>query len=102
MRNNIAVSGLVMAILLFCVVAAQTAPHLSGVWTGGGGAGAASGATSQWGAKPIPFTPAGLAKFNTNKPGKGPRQGPPALGNDPIGDSNPPGLYRTLVYGQAL
>jgi hypothetical protein len=92
---------------------AQTANDLSGFWTrggGGGGGGAAEGgaeggrggatAMSQWSAKPIPFTPAGLAKFNANKPGKGPRQGPPALGNDPIGDSNPPGLYRTLIYGR--
>ncbi len=25
---------------------------------------------------------------------------PPALGNDPLGDSNPPGLYRTLIYNR--
>jgi hypothetical protein len=113
MRNGVVLLVLVAALLFpssmqlrtystaRAVAAAQATNDLSGVWTGGGGGGgAASGAMSQWGAKPIPFTPAGLAKFNANKPGKGPRQGPPALGNDPIGDSNPPGLYRTLVYGR--
>ena len=39
-------------------------------------------------------------RFDTNKPGKGPRQSMPAFGNDPLGDANPPGLYRTLVYGR--
>ena len=40
----------------------------------------------------------GVGQFNANKPGKGPRQAPPAFGNDPLGDANPPGLLRTLVY----
>ena len=66
----------------------QKPSDLAGVWTRGGGDG--GGPMSQWSSKPVPFSAAGLAKFNANKPGKGPRQGPPALGNDPIGDANPP------------
>ena len=53
---------------------------------------------SQWSASELPFTPDGRAAFDANVPGKGPRQTLPALGNDPIGTANPPGLYRTLVY----
>lgn len=48
----------------------------------------------------VAYTPDGLARYNANKPGKGPRQIPPANGNDPLGESNPPGLYRTLVYNR--
>jgi hypothetical protein len=55
---------------------------------------------SQWSPKELPFSAAGLARFNDNKPGKGPRQSPPAFGNDPIGGANPPGLYRTLIYSR--
>ncbi|MEO8096134.1 MAG: hypothetical protein ABI811_00420, partial [Acidobacteriota bacterium] len=88
------------------VAQAQKRPDFSGVWNrgGGGGGGGATGAqstaTTQWGGQAPSFTPEGLARFNANKPGKGPRQIPPALGNDPLGDSNPPGLYRTLVYNR--
>jgi hypothetical protein len=55
---------------------------------------------SQWSSEALPFTPEGLDRFNANVPGKGPRQDFPALGNDPLGNSNPPGLYRTLVYNR--
>jgi hypothetical protein len=55
---------------------------------------------SEWSKEQLPFTPLGLAKFNENKPGKGPRMGLPAKGNDPLGDANVPGLLRTLVYGR--
>jgi hypothetical protein len=53
---------------------------------------------SQWSDEELPFSPAGQQRFDANIPGKGPRQTPPAYGNDPIGTANPPGLYRTLVY----
>ena len=53
---------------------------------------------SQWSPEALPFTADGRAMFDANIPGKGPRETPPALGNDPIGTANPPGLYRTLVY----
>jgi len=96
-----------LAAVLVCTMAAAfpvaqtSAPvpsDLTGVWNRAGGAG--GGPMSQWSAKALPFTPAGLARFNANKPGKGPRQILPALGNDPLGDANPPGLYRTLVYNR--
>jgi hypothetical protein len=54
---------------------------------------------TEWGPS-APLTPKGLAQVNANKPGKGPRAVPPALGNDLLGESNPPGLLRALVYGR--
>ncbi len=55
---------------------------------------------SQWSTNELPFTAEGRALFDANVPGKGPRQTPPAHGNDPLGTANPPGLYRTLVYAR--
>ena len=43
-----------------------------------------------------PFTPAGKAKFDGNKPGYGPRAVPPAFGNDPMGTCDPLGIPRLL------
>ena len=43
-----------------------------------------------------------MAKFNANKPGKGPRQVLLALGYHLLGDANPPGLLRTLVYPRPI
>src|ERR1051326_4711676 len=74
-------------------------PHdLGGIWLQRGNNN--GGPMSEWSKEPLPFTPSGLAKFNENKPGKGPRAGLPAKGNDPLGDANVPGLLRTLVYGR--
>jgi len=53
---------------------------------------------TQWTPDDLPFTRDGRAMFDANIPGKGPRETLPALGNDPLGTANPPGLYRTLVY----
>jgi hypothetical protein len=91
--------ALAVWVLAPAAFAQNPSPDLSGVWTRGGGGGARNPMT-QWSPNELPFTPAGLARFNENKPGKGPRQVPPALGNDPLGDSNPPGLYRTLIYNR--
>ena len=44
-----------------------------------------------------PFTAEGQAKFNATKPGYGPRAIAPALGNDPLGNCDPPGMPR-LVF----
>ena len=89
--------------LLFAVAALAQTPDFSGVWSRAGGAGTGSNAakgSTQWGGELPSYTPEGLARYNANKPGKGPRQIPPANGNDPLGDSNPPGLYRTLIYNR--
>ena len=77
---------------------AQKAGNVSGIWLRQGGE--AKFPMSQWSSKPLPLTPEGLKRFSANKPGKGPRQIMPALGNDPLGDANPPGLLRTLVYNR--
>jgi hypothetical protein len=79
----------------------------TGVWQlagGGGGGGNAFAARpqSEWSNESLPFTPKGLEAFQANKPGKGPRMIKPALGNDPIGGANPPGLYRTLIYSRPI
>jgi hypothetical protein len=65
-------------------------PHdLSGIWLG-----RAAGALNN----PAPsFTAAGKAAFDANKPSFGPRAVPPALGNDPLGGANPPGIPRGLI-----
>lgn len=84
-----------LAVVLSASVASAQAVNLSGVWHAGGQQG---GKQSQWTGQDLPFTADGLARFNANKPGKGPRQTPPAFGNDPLGDANPPGLVRSLVY----
>ena len=81
-------------------------PHdLNGIWLGpvggGGGAGANSPKTaSAWAPRvALPLTPDGQKQMDTNKPSSGPRQVKPAFGNDPLGGANPPGLLRTLMYG---
>jgi hypothetical protein len=67
-------------------------PHdLSGVW---------------WGVRkdPLmgnpsgPLTPAGQKMFDANKPSFGPRGVPPAQGNDPIGNCDPPGYPRNIYF----
>ena len=84
---------------------APSVPHnpkdLSGVWLGSGSAGGGGNAVSQWAAD-LPFSAKGRETMNANKSGKGPRAVIPALGNDPLGDANPPGLLRTFVYGRPI
>ncbi len=64
-------------------------PHdLSGVWTRSGGGGSLG--------NDVKMTPAGEAKFMSNKPSFGPRMVPPALGNDPMGKCDPLGLVRNI------
>ena len=75
---------------------------LSGVWLVRGShenpADFARYPDSEWSTEKLPFTPAGKAKFDANKPGRGPRQVTPAQRNDPQQGANPNGLYRTLMY----
>ncbi len=96
-------SLLVFALLVPAAFAQKATPDFNGMWSKGGGAGGGANTqknATQWGGELPSYTPAGLARFNANKPGKGPRQIPPALGNDPLGEANPPGLYRTLIYNR--
>ena len=48
------------------------------------------------------LTPEGKKRFDANKPGYGPRAVPPALGNDPLGDCNPDGLARILLFNRPV
>lgn len=98
-----------LALLVVAVLAAASLPfpayaqgsaaagtNLSGVWLR---ASETRGfPMSQWSSEELPFTAEGRARFDSNIPGKGPRETLPAHGNDPLGTANPPGLYRTLVY----
>jgi hypothetical protein len=66
-------------------------PHdLSGVWLG------RAITTGLNNPGPV-YTPAGKAAEDKNKPSFGPRAVVPALGNDPLGDANPPGIPRLLI-----
>jgi hypothetical protein len=89
-----------LVLLIFLAPASVPAQStdLSGVWLRGSGT--SDYPMSQWSAGELPFTAIGRARFDANIPGKGPRQQMPAFGNDPLGTANPPGLYRTLVYGR--
>lgn len=75
---------------------AKDSASFAGLWLTRGGF--QSYPQSQWSAEMLPFTPKGLALFQANKPGKGPRGVRAPIENDPLTKSNPAGLYRTLVY----
>lgn len=94
LKISIVILGLSTAL-----ASAQTA-DLTGVWLRASGSN--NYPMSQWNPAELPFTAAGRAVFDANNPGKGPRQDMPAFGNDPLGQANPPGLYRTLVYGRPM
>ena len=120
MGNRVAGACLFAVLALSPVALAQQKPapaidakDLNGIW--GRGPAAPAGATqakadargmlsdgglmTEWGPS-SPLTPKGLAQVNANKPGKGPRAAPPAFGNDLLGEANPPGLLRAMVYGR--
>jgi hypothetical protein len=88
------------ALVFSAAVAGAQTNELTGVWLRASGSN--SYPMSQWSPEELPFTTAGRAAFDANVPGKGPRQEMPATGNDPLGQANPPGLYRTLVYGRPM
>ncbi len=48
------------------------------------------------------LTAEGKKRFDANKPGYGPRAVPPATGNDPLGDCNPDGLTRILMFNRPV
>jgi hypothetical protein len=62
---------------------------LSGIWLGR--------AVQRIHVAPPVFTPAGKIAFDANRPSFGPRAVAPAVGNDPLGGANPPGLPRVLI-----
>lgn len=92
------VSALALCLSLAATGTLAQSTDLNGVWLRDSGS--RGYPMSQWSPAALPFTAAGQKKFDSNIPGKGPRQQMPAFGNDPLGDANPPGLYRTLVYGR--
>src|SRR5438874_10722472 len=74
-------------------------PHdLNGIWWRTGGT---REFNTQKGGEPQ-LTPEGKKRFDANKPGYGPRAVPPALGNDPLGDCNPDGLPRILMFNRPV
>ena len=96
---KLTVTALLCLLLLPTQLMAQ-GNDLGGVWLRASGS--RDYPESQWYPQGLPFTAEGRAVFDANIPGKGPRQQMPALGNDPLGQANPPGLYRTLVYGRPM
>lgn len=96
---------------------ADSQPDITGVWLMVGGGGDCryedppsqrkpevfnGRPQSQWSDTTLPFTAAGQAAFDGRKPGKGPRLVKPVFGNDPLGEANPPGLYRALIYSRPI
>jgi hypothetical protein len=74
------------------------AHDFSGIWWRTGGT---REYNTQKGGEPE-FTAEGKKRFDANKPGYGPRAVPPALGNDPLGDCNPDGLPRVLMFNRPV
>jgi hypothetical protein len=74
-------------------------PHdFNGIWWRTGGT---REFNTQKGGEPE-LTPEGKKRFDANKPGYGPRAVPPAQGNDPLGDCNPDGLPRILMFNRPV
>ena len=101
-RTSLSVVRFAMVLIapVLCVSAqplAKFGGNLSGVWVNSTLANAANHLQSQWVTDALPFTAKGLAMFDANKPGKGPRGSRAPIENDPLTKSNPAGLYRTLI-----
>lgn len=95
MLSRVLVSFALLAVILNSSTVSAQPTRLTGVW---GLDQRFTGPESQWSLSPLPFSAEGRAQFDYNIPGKGPRATMPALGNDPLGQGNPPGLYRTISY----
>jgi len=100
---------LAVALLFSSIAFAQQQfdPHdLSGIWraaVGGNRRDVEAFAPGQsLTENPPPMTPEGQTRFNANKPGYGPRQVVPALGNDPEGHCDPLGYPRLLFFGRPV
>lgn len=100
-------AGFALALLALSppVSAQQTSKpgaDLSGAWINLVHSPGFKGKQSEWTTQPLRFTPTGLAAFQANHPGKGPRGFEPDHDNDPIRGANPTGLYRTMIYFRAM
>jgi len=71
------------------------AHDLSGIWNRTGGS---RGISRQPGQDMPPMTPLGQKRFDASKPGYGPRAVPPSVGNDSVGECNPQGMPRILLF----
>ena len=89
------VSTLVFPMVTIAEPAQQAAAKssLAGVWNSFGGG---RSLTNQ----APPMTREGKAKFDSNKPSYGDRAIPPAQGNDPVGNCDPLGLVRLILFGR--
>lgn len=98
-----------LAPLAIAQAPARVTPNLSGVWVIPGTGrnedgtqhniqGRGTSQQSSWTSEQLPFTPAGRAAFDANRPLAGPRQVKSELSNDPRDKANPVGLYRTVQY----
>lgn len=103
-------TGAWLALLVSCAVAPALAQQvakasdLSGVWnipaSHDNPLDRRAFPESQWSLERLPFTPAGRAAFDANKPGRGPRMVKPEFVNDSQYAANPNGLYRSLQYSR--
>jgi hypothetical protein len=75
--------------------AAFDARDLSGFWDMSEGS---RGISRLPGQDMPPMTPLGQKQFESNKPSYGPRAVPPSLGNDAVGECNPQGMPRILLF----
>jgi hypothetical protein len=73
--------------------------NLDGVWYPAAGRGQPH-PQSEWSPDELPFTPAGRAAFDGNLPSGGETRRLAAHNNDPLSNANPPGIYRSFVYGR--
>jgi hypothetical protein len=114
MRRTIVSSAILFAISSTIVLAQAPAPakpaskaaeydprNLNGIWYRTSGFQTFSNVPAGSNARGVtyadaPLTPEGKAKFDSHKPGYGPRAVPPALGNDPMGTCDPLGIPRNL------
>ena len=68
---------------------------LSGIWDMSEGS---RGISRRPGEDMPPMTPLGQQQFEAHKPSYGPRAVPPSVGNDAVGECNPQGLPRILLF----
>ncbi len=92
----------VATLLLSSVALAQEYDprDFTGFWDRAAGPNGGSREIYERGGSPPPMTASGRAQFEATRPGYGPRNVPPATGsgNDPVGNCNPMGVPRILLF----